>query len=105
MTTEAQPGKTGSRPILLIDEEADGPQASERSPLLRPSAAQQDHNDAVNDDDDGPIQGKWTGHEDFEHLPRWRRPSVRQSRPSVILEAHCFFLFCLEAVGADIRLM
>ncbi|KAI8965859.1 MFS general substrate transporter [Daldinia sp. FL1419] len=75
MTSNAQPVKKDSRPIMLIDEEEEEEQwegATETSPLVGASSG----DNATGNDENGKGQETWTGHEDFVGFPWWRTPSV-----------------------------
>ncbi|KAI0132595.1 major facilitator superfamily domain-containing protein [Xylariales sp. AK1849] len=67
MTSEREPGKDGGGQIVLVDAEETGSNPGETSPLLGAGAGQ---------DEDNTVGQSWVGHEGFEHLSWWRRPSV-----------------------------
>ncbi|KAI1648688.1 MFS general substrate transporter [Daldinia loculata] len=77
MTSNAQPVKIDSRPILLIDEEEDQwGGATETSPLVGASTSNNATEDNGNGNGNGKSQESWIGHEDFADFPWWRTPSV-----------------------------
>ncbi|XXG94122.1 hypothetical protein Hte_000374 [Hypoxylon texense] len=75
MSSKAQPVRSDSRPITLIDAEEDGWEgATERSPLVGADAG--DNMSNGDGDSNGKRQESWVGYEDFAGLPWWRTPSV-----------------------------
>ncbi|KAI0175740.1 MFS general substrate transporter [Hypoxylon sp. FL1284] len=73
MSSKAQPVRSDSRPITLIDAEEEGWEGpTERSPLIGAGPGDNE----PNNNDNRKTQESWAGYEDFAGLPWWRTPTV-----------------------------
>ncbi|KAI0428406.1 MFS general substrate transporter [Xylaria sp. FL1042] len=76
MTSETQPRTSGRTPIVMIDtEENRRNESTETTALIGVGAEQQEGDEPGNNNGETRKQS-WTGHDDFQGLPWWKRPTV-----------------------------